>query len=101
MIEHWDESRDGPLSEQALRRKLEARGYQVSTYHYPPGTCFDDHSHTVDKIDAVLSGFFRMSMNGESHVLTAGDCLAVPAGVLHSAEVIGDTPVISLDAIRA
>lgn len=28
-IEHRDAARDGPLTEAALRRKLEARGYAV------------------------------------------------------------------------
>jgi mannose-6-phosphate isomerase-like protein (cupin superfamily) len=54
----------------------------------------------VDKIDAVLAGRFRMTMLGESVVLERGDCLAVPQGVLHSAEVVGDAPVVSLDAVR-
>ncbi|MFQ5458900.1 MAG: cupin domain-containing protein, partial [Myxococcota bacterium] len=46
------------------------------------------------------SGRFRMTMNGASVVLGAGDCLAVPRGTVHSAEVVGDEPVVSLDAIR-
>jgi len=29
-----------------------------------------------------------------------GDALAVPAGTVHSAEVLGDEPVVSLDAVR-
>jgi hypothetical protein len=39
-IEHWHSERDGPLSEEAMRRKLEDRGYSVSRYDYPPGTFF-------------------------------------------------------------
>ena len=52
-IESWDTERDGPLTEQALREQLEGRGYRVSLYTYPPGTFFPDHTHGVDKIDAV------------------------------------------------
>lgn len=100
MIERWDESRDGPLSEAALREKLEERGYAVSRYVYPPGTSFGDHTHPVDKIDAVVSGRFRMGTPDGEVVLEAGDCLAVPAGTVHSAAVVGDEPVVSLDAVR-
>ncbi len=100
-IESWDAERDGPLSEAALRRKLERRGYRASRYVYPPGTCFSDHSHEVDKIDAVLSGRFRIRMGDDEAILEAGDCLAVPRGVVHSAEVVGNEPVISLDATKA
>ena len=69
-------------------------------YVYTPGTVFPDHAHAVDKIDAVVSGRFRMTMRGKAVVLEAGDCLAVPAGTVHSAEVVGNTPVVSVDAVK-
>jgi len=99
-IEHWDAARDGELTEVNMRRKLEARGYRVSRYTYPPGTCFPEHDHPVDKIDGVLSGRFRMVLEGKGLVLEAGDMLAVTQRALHSAEVVGDRPVVSLDAVR-
>lgn len=97
-VERWDSKKEGPFSEEALRHKLERRGYHVSRYVYPPGTYFSTHTHGIDKIDAVLSGRFRMRMKGVDAILEAGDCLAVPAGTAHSAEVVGETPVVSLDA---
>ena len=99
-VEKWDEAKDGRLTEGALRQKLQELGYHVSLYEYPPGTYFPDHAHNVDKIDAVLSGRFRMTIKGQSVVLEAGDCLAVPRGTVHSAEVVGNVPVVSLDAIK-
>jgi quercetin dioxygenase-like cupin family protein len=99
-IEHWNPAHDGKLSEAEMRRKLEVRGYQVTKYIYPPGTYFAAHDHGVDKIDAVLSGRFRITIGTESLVLQAGDLLAVPKHVVHSAEVVGDEPVVSLDAVR-
>lgn len=100
-IEHWRPDLDGPLSEPAMRRKLEQRGYSVTRYTYSPGASFPEHTHSIDKIDAVLAGRFRMSMNGQDLILEPGDCLAVPRGTLHSAEVVGDEPVISLDATKS
>ena len=99
-IEHWEPKRDGALSEPAMRRKLEDWGYVVSRYVYPPGTWFPDHDHAADKIDGVLSGRFRMTMHGRSAVLEAGDLLVVPKHCVHSAEVVGDEPVVSLDAVK-
>lgn len=99
-VERWDEERDGPFSEQALQRKLEERGYDVSRYVYPPGTRFSDHTHPMEKIDAVVSGRFRLVLEGEEAVLEAGDCIVVPEGAVHSAEVVGDQPVVSFDATR-
>ncbi len=96
----WDPAADGPLTEQALRHKLEAMGYSVSAYRYPPGTRFGTHTHAVDKIDAVVSGRFRITMGKDSVVLGPGDAVRVPRGVEHSAEVVGKEEVLSLDAIR-
>jgi quercetin dioxygenase-like cupin family protein len=100
MIYRWNPDLDGELNEHNMRRKLEALGYQVNKYVYPPGTCFDDHSHSIDKIDGVVAGRFRMTMHGESTILEPGDCLAVAAGVTHSAQVVGNQSVVSLDAVR-
>lgn len=97
----WDPDRDGPLTEAGVRSKLEALGYRVSRYVYPPGTHFELHVHHVDKIDAVLSGRFLVALeSGEEFVLEAGDAIEVPAGVRHRAEVVGRHPVVSLDAFR-
>ncbi len=96
----WNEAEDGPLNEAAMRKKLQDMGYSVSRYVYPPGTCFSPHTHGVDKIDGVLAGRFRMAMDGGEVVLGAGDMLEVPRGVVHSAEVVGNAPVVSLDAVK-
>jgi len=98
-VERWNPEKDGVLSEQAMRRKLEQLGFRVTRYVYSPGTFFPSHTHSTDKIDAVLSGNFRISMAKDSVMLKAGDFIHVPAGAEHSAEVIGDQPVISLDGI--
>jgi quercetin dioxygenase-like cupin family protein len=96
----WNQTMDGRLTEQALRRKLDLLGYSVTRYVYRPGTVFPDHSHGMDKMDAVLSGRFRIIMEGREIMLDAGDMVAVPAGAVHSAEVIGDDPVVSLDGVK-
>jgi ethanolamine utilization protein EutQ (cupin superfamily) len=72
----------------------------VNGYGYLPDTYFPDHTHDVDKIDGALSDRFHMIMNGQSMTWLAGDCLAVPKGAVHSAEVVDTESVISLDAIK-
>lgn len=99
-VHRWNEALDGPFSEHALRRKLEAQGYLVARYTYAPGTSFPEHVHDVDKIDAVVSGRFRMVVAGHLAVLGPGEWVEVARGVRHSAVVLGDDPVISLDALR-
>jgi hypothetical protein len=38
-VEHWKVETDGELTETVLRRELEARGYHVTLYVYPPLAC--------------------------------------------------------------
>jgi quercetin dioxygenase-like cupin family protein len=54
----------------------------------------------MDKIDAVLAGRFELVVDGEAAVLGPGDWIVVPRGVRHTATVVGDEPVISLDAVK-
>jgi quercetin dioxygenase-like cupin family protein len=98
-IERWDDAWGQP-SESGMRRRLEAQGFVVSRYVYPPGTRFGDHKHVVDKKDAVLKGRFLIRALGRDFVLGPGDALPVPAGTVHSAEVVGDEDVVSLDAAK-
>jgi len=98
-VQRWNQA-DGPATEQALRTKLEALGYRVARYVYEPGTVFPDHTHGVDKIDAVVSGRFRLVVGGHLAVLGPGDWVVVPRGAVHSASVVGDEPVVSLDAVK-
>ncbi|HXN32922.1 MAG TPA: cupin domain-containing protein [Polyangiaceae bacterium] len=100
-VERWDRERDGEPTEAALRRKLEARGYRVVRYVYPPETVFVTHTREVDRVEAVVSGKLRVSMHGEDVVLEAGDAIDVPRGTPHRTAVVGDEPVVSLDAERA
>jgi quercetin dioxygenase-like cupin family protein len=98
-VEHWDKSW-GEMNEQSLRRRLESEGYCVSRYDYPPGTRFSDHIHVFDKKDAVVRGRFIIRAEGREFVLGPGDVLAVPAGTVHSAEVLDGETVVSLDASK-
>jgi quercetin dioxygenase-like cupin family protein len=99
-VHRWSPSTNGELTEKALREKLEAEGYSVSRYVYPPGTHFPEHTHGVDKIDAVLSGRFELVLAGERAILGPGDWITVPRGVRHSATVVGGEAVVSLDAVK-
>ena len=96
----WDAQRDGALSESSLAKKIEALGYSVTRYTYPPGTRFPPHTHAGDKADGVLSGRFRITLEGRSVVLEPGDIVFVPRDSQHAAEVVGDEPVVSLDGIK-
>ena len=98
-LEHWNTA-DESLTEAAMRRTFEERGYRVSTYTYEPGTTFPPHTHGVDKLDGVLSGSFRIVLEGHEVLLGPGDMIFVPEGAVHEAAVVGNEPVVSIDGTR-
>jgi quercetin dioxygenase-like cupin family protein len=99
-LRRWNSAIDGAPTEAAIRQKLEALGYRVARYVYAPGTVFPDHTHGVDKIDAVIAGRFRLVLSGHLSVLGPGDWLEIPRGAVHNATVVGDEDVVALDAIK-
>ncbi len=98
-VEKWNPAW-GALTEAAMRQRLEAEGYTVSRYVYPAGTYFDAHTHGVDKKDTVLRGRLKITAEGEEVILEAGDAIEIPAGTVHTAEVVGGEAVVSFDATR-
>ncbi len=96
-IERWDARRDGPLSEAALVQKLESRGYQVEKRQYPAGTVAAGQAAAGEGIQAVVSGLLKVTIDGESAILTAGDLVFVPRGALRRLEVLGPSPALCLE----
>jgi quercetin dioxygenase-like cupin family protein len=96
-IERWDPRRDGPLSETALRQKLEERGYEVSARAYPAGTVAAAQADATERIQAVVNGLLKVTIDGESAILTAGDLVYVPRGAVRRLEVVGPSPALCLE----
>ena len=95
-LERWSAG-DGPLTEKRMMRLLELEGYDVLVYTYRPGTTFPEHEHARPKCDAVVQGTLRVAVAGRTWDLGPGDRIYVPAGTRHSAEVVGEETVVSLD----
>ena len=87
------------MTEAALRQKLETRGYQVSTCSWPAGTAVAPEAHSRERVDAVVSGLVRITIDEESAILTAGDMVFVPRGAIRSVQVVGASPAQSFDAV--
>jgi len=98
-IERWDARRDGPVTEPALRRKVENYGYKVSTLAWPGGTIVPAQAHLLERADAVVTGVVKITLDGESAILTAGDIVYVPKGVVRRVEVVGFSSAQCLEAV--
>jgi len=96
-ISHWKAQVDGPLTLENVAKKLKSMGYHFVEQQYAPGTVFHEHSHDSQTKDAVISGRFKVRMQDKEAILEPGDILDIPAGIDHSAAVLGDEPVIVLE----
>jgi quercetin dioxygenase-like cupin family protein len=98
-IDRWNPRRDGPVTEAALRHKVETIGYQVSNLAWPAGTVVPPQTQDRERLDAVVTGIVRVTLDGESAILTAGDIVYVPRGAVRRVEVVGAHPARCLDAV--
>jgi quercetin dioxygenase-like cupin family protein len=98
-IDRWDARRDGPVTEAALRQKVASNGYQVSTFAWPAGTIVPAQAQPRERADAVVTGVVKITLDGESAILTAGDIVYVPRGSIRRVEVVGSNTAHCLDAV--
>ena len=98
-IQRWDPRRDGPVTEAALRTKVESIGYQVSRFAWPAGTVVPPQTQDRERVVAVVTGIVKITLDGESAILTAGDIVFVPRGAVRRVEVVGSFPAHCLDAV--
>jgi quercetin dioxygenase-like cupin family protein len=86
-------------TEAELRQKMLAHGLQPYGWSNAAGDTYPPHSHPYHKVIFVVEGSitFGLPEEGTAVVLTAGDRLDLPAGMLHDAQV-GRQGVACLEA---
>jgi len=99
-IERWDVRRDGPLSQTALEQKVRALGYEPTLRTYPAGAIAAAQAGATESVEAVVSGLVKITLDGESAILTAGDIIFVPRGCARRLEVVGTSPAYCLETIH-
>eukprot|EP01067_Filipodium_phascolosomae_P007927 Filipodium_phascolosomae@DN661_c0_g1_i1.p1 len=98
-IEKWNTYIDGELNNENMRLKMESKGLTCTRYEFTQGTEFPNHTHSNSKKDGITTGEFLITIYGRETLLQPGDLIDVPAGVIHSAKVIGDDTVTFFDGM--
>ena len=100
-VHRWNTALDGEFSESALRGKLEVDGVSGrEATCIRPAPCFPITNTAWTRSTPSSAGRFRLIIGGHLAMLGPGDWVEVPTGVMHNASVIGDDPVVSLDAVK-
>lgn len=104
-LARWQES--APPREQALRQQMQQEGLSPYVWSNGPGEQYTVHLHTYEKVLYCVQGSIRFILpdypDGAKKMtildLNPGDCMILPAGVRHSAQV-GPDGVTCLEAAR-
>ncbi len=104
-IIRWQKS-DFP-QEKELRAQLRQEGLAPYTWSNAPGDYYAAHTHSYEKILYCLRGSIRFVLHGQEEAgledncvdLEPGDCMILPAGFRHSAQV-GPRGVTCMEAAR-
>lgn len=99
-VHRWDQRRDGPVTEGALQGKLTSLGYDLLPLLDPHGAIVSARVHPLDRAAAVLAGLLKVTIEGESAILTAGDIVFIPGGAVRRVESVGTSPILCVEAVR-
>lgn len=99
-IERWDATRDGALTDLALKQKIEALGFDASPRLFPAGASAAAQSDAREGIQGIARGLVKVTIDGEAAILGAGDFVFVPANALRLVQVIGASPAYGFEAVR-
>jgi quercetin dioxygenase-like cupin family protein len=69
----------------------------VQHYHFEPGASVPEHSHHHEQAGFVARGTLVLVVDGEDHVVDAGDSYVVPGEETHAAGNRGDEPLEGVD----
>ncbi|GER87949.1 hypothetical protein KDW_21110 [Dictyobacter vulcani] len=96
-----------PPEEQDLCKKMHLQGLQPYLWSNAPGDTYSPHTHSYEKVLYCVRGSIRFTLpdqldeNGMAFYadLEPGDCMLLPAGIRHSAQV-SSRGVTCLEAAR-
>jgi quercetin dioxygenase-like cupin family protein len=81
------------------RRVIHGAQQSMVQYIYAPGSVFPRHAHPEEQVTLVIRGRIRFDLDGTPVELGPGEVIVIPGGTPHGAEVIGEEPVESYNAL--
>jgi quercetin dioxygenase-like cupin family protein len=89
-----------------IKAKEVMPGFFGKFYHSENTTCahwqietdspLPEHSHHHEQVVNMIEGKFELIVDGESHVLSAGDVFVIPSNVPHSGRSLTDCKIIDV-----
>lgn len=77
-------------------RMIHVEGVTVAHFRVEAGSALPQHHHIHEQVTNIISGTFEMTVDGITKVCTAGDVVAIPSHVPHSAIAITDCYIVDV-----
>jgi quercetin dioxygenase-like cupin family protein len=90
----WDDIPLDKVTEMVARKTIPGIELELTQAYFKKGAKVPAHAHDGEMLLYVLQGVIRVTTGTDDLTLREGDVLAVPAGVVHQAEVLDDTFVL-------
>jgi mannose-6-phosphate isomerase-like protein (cupin superfamily) len=91
--------RDGAFARSAIETQA---ALVVFNWIEPGMDNFPEHAHDYDQLLFILRGTIEMQIGGEAgtrYVVSAGELLYIPGGVLHTGRPLGNETVLNVDLL--
>ncbi|HUQ94831.1 MAG TPA: cupin domain-containing protein [Bryobacteraceae bacterium] len=92
-VQNWNELEMEQMSPLVGRQVIHGANITLARLTLKKGAVVPEHHHINEQMATVISGKLVFLMEGERHVLNAGETLVVAPNVPHSVEVLEDSIV--------
>ena len=94
--QNWDAIAMERVSPLQTRKVIHTSQATLARIWSKKGATVPLHHHVHEQITLLISGVFRMEMNGQAIVLRPGDVLCIPSNAPHQGEAIEDCEALEM-----
>jgi quercetin dioxygenase-like cupin family protein len=95
----WPDVPVEPVLPGVTRQRLDTQHMTVVRYQYEPDTFFPAHTHPEEQVVLVLCGEIEFTVADLRVCAAAGNVVVIPPYAVHSARVVGDSPVETVNVL--
>ncbi|NDO81056.1 cupin [Citrobacter sp. NCU1] len=77
-------------------RFVHGTGFTLAFWQFKPGAQIPEHQHLHETATTILKGALRLTVDGRTLYLHAGDTFIIPSWAIHHAEALEDSEVLDV-----